>query len=437
MKEDKSKMKESKLVAVIGLGYVGLPLAVAFAKKGYKVIAYDINENRIAQLKNGLDVTRETTKNELTFSNLHFSSCEEDLKESPIYIITVPTPINDTNRPDLTIIFSATKTVGKYLKKGDVVVYESTVYPGVTEDECVPILEKISCLQYKKDFGVGYSPERINPGDKLHRLELIKKVVAGSDENILNKVASLYGDIIEAGVFKCANIRTAEAAKVIENIQRDVNISLINELSIIFNMLGINTYDVLDAAETKWNFSRFEPGLVGGHCIGVDPYYLTHCAEKLGYNPEVILSGRRINNRMGEHIANSIMRSLLSFSSDIEFPINITILGFTFKENVPDIRNTKVIDVVKSLESFGVQIQIYDPYADPHHVQEEYGLKLTHLESLSPAHAVILAVKHQSFVEKGWPFIESLLKDKSGLVADLKNCLPRENSPKHIKIWRL
>lgn len=430
-------MKNNKIIAVVGLGYVGLPLAVAFAKKKYKTIAYDINQTRISQLKNGVDITHETETEDLNLSDLHFSDQQQDLKEASIYILTVPTPINDTNRPDLSILFSATELVGKYLKKEDIVIYESTVYPGLTEQECVPILEKVSGLSYQIDFGVGYSPERINPGDKLHRLETIQKIVSGSNSDVLESVASLYGDIIEAGVFKCANIKTAEAAKVIENIQRDVNISLINELSIIFNKLGINTYDVLDAAATKWNFARFEPGLVGGHCIGVDPYYLTHCAEKLGYNPEVILSGRRINNRMGEHVASEIMKNILNLSTEIVFPPNITILGFTFKENVPDIRNTKVIDLIKGLESFGAKIQLYDPYADNDQVYHEYGIKLTPLEKLSPADVVIVAVKHKPFVDGGWTFITNLLKNQKGLVADLKNCLPREGSPKTITIWNL
>lgn len=430
-------MKKNMCIAVVGLGYVGLPLAVAFARKGYKTIAYDINPNRISQLKNGVDITLETTKDDLKLSTLHFSPETKALKDASIYIITVPTPINDTNRPDLSMIFSATEVVGKYLKKGDIVIYESTVYPGLTEEECVPILEKNSGLKYKTDFGVGYSPERINPGDKLHRLEKIQKIVSGSDTDVLDIIAELYNDIIEAGIFKCSNIRTAEAAKVIENIQRDVNISLINELSIIFNKLGINTYEVLDAAATKWNFARFEPGLVGGHCIGVDPYYLTHCAEKLGYNPEVILSGRRINNRMSEHVASEIMKTLLTSSSNVSFPPLITILGFTFKENVPDIRNTKVVDLIKGLESFGAQTQIYDPYADSEQIHHEYGIKLTPLEKLSPADAVVLTVKHKPFVEGGWSFITPLLKDQKGLVADLKNCLSREGAPKTVEIWSL
>jgi UDP-N-acetyl-D-galactosamine dehydrogenase len=426
-----------KQIAIIGLGYVGLPLAVAFAKKKYKTIAYDISKERISQLKSGFDVTNETTKDDLKQPSLYFTSQEQDLKEVSIYIITVPTPVDEVNRPDLSMIFAATEVVGRYLKKGDIVIYESTVYPGVTEDECAPILEKVSGLKYKVDFGLGYSPERINPGDKLHRLETIKKVVSGSDANVLDIVANLYDDIIDAGVFKSVNIRTTEAAKVIENIQRDVNIALINELAIIFHKLGINTHDVLDAAATKWNFARFEPGLVGGHCIGVDPYYLTHCAEKLGYNPEVILSGRRINNQMGEYIASKVIKNILQSSTNLKFPPTVTILGFTFKENVPDIRNTKVIDIVKGLQSFGAKVQIYDPIADSTHVQHEYGIKLTPLEQLSPADSVILAVKHQPFIEKGWPFVQSLIKDGKGFVADLKNCLNKNEAPKTMNIWSL
>ena len=430
-------MKEQKTISIVGLGYVGLPLAIAFAKKGYKVIAYDINQKRIDQLKSGLDVTLETTPEELETPSLHLTSDKKEIQKATIHIVTVPTPINETNRPDLSMIYSASEIVGRQLKKGDIVVYESTVYPGVTENECVPILERLSGLTYKKDFGVGYSPERINPGDKLHRLESILKIVSGSDPKTLNTLSALYGDIIEAGIFKCANIQTAEAAKVIENIQRDVNIALMNELSIIFHLLGINTHDVLDAAATKWNFSRYEPGLVGGHCIGVDPYYLTHCAEKLGYHPEVILSGRRINDSMGDHIAEKVMKSLLTSSGIVSFPPIITILGFTFKENVPDIRNTKVIDVIRALEEFGAKVQIYDPFVDSKLVRQEYGIEVSPLDKLKPADAVILAVKHKPFVEEGFPFIKKLLKNERGLIADLKNCLPKKDIPKTYQLWNL
>lgn len=430
-------MKENKYIAIIGLGYVGLPLAVAFAKKGHKTLGYDISKTRISQLLDGIDVTCEVEAEDLQNTNLTFSSNEKDLQSPTLYIVTVPTPINDTNRPDLSMILSATELVGRYLKKGDIVVYESTVYPGVTEDECVPLLEKVSGLKYQQDFGVGYSPERINPGDKNHRLESIQKVVSGSDAQSLQILANLYGDIITAGIFKASNIKTAEAAKVIENIQRDLNIALINELSIIFNKLGINTYDVIDAAATKWNFARFEPGLVGGHCIGVDPYYLTHCAEQLGYNPEVILSGRRINNKMGEYVASSVMKELMNSSQTLTLPAKVTILGFTFKENVPDIRNTKVIDIVNELKNFGADVQIYDPYADSEHVREEYGIELTPITELKPADTVIIAVKHKDFVKEGWPFIQKFLKNGQGLVADLKNCLPKEKIPSAITRWSL
>ncbi len=430
-------MKQNKVIAIIGLGYVGLPLAAAFSKKNYKVIGYDINKERIAELRNGIDVTCETESGDLGLPNLSFSYQEKDLKDASIYIITVPTPINDTNRPDLSMIFSATELVGRSLKKGDIVIYESTVYPGVTENECAPLLEKTSGLKYKLDFSVGYSPERVNPGDKTRRLETIQKVVAASGPKALEVVSHIYGDIITAGIFKCPTIQTAEAAKVIENIQRDLNIALMNELSIIFHKLGINTSDVLDAAATKWNFARFEPGLVGGHCIGVDPYYLTHCAEKLGYNPEVILSGRRINNRMGEYVANSVMKHVLNSASTVTLPPTITILGFTFKENVPDIRNTKVIDTVKGLKDFGANVQVYDPYANPKHVQHEYGIKLTPLENLSPADAVIIAVKHQAFIDGSWTLIRNILKNDKGLVADLKGCLQKSEAPKTIDFWSL
>ncbi len=428
---------KNKILAIIGLGYVGLPLAVAFSKKKYKTIAYDINEQRIAQLKMGRDVTCEATESELTLPDLYFSSHPQDLKEASIYIITVPTPINDTNRPDLSMILKATELVGQYIEKGNIVIYESTVYPGVTEDECVPILEKVSGLKYKIDFGVGYSPERINPGDKNHRLESIRKIVSGSDSQCLSKITDLYNDIIEAGIFKCPTIKTAEAAKVIENIQRDLNVALINELAIIFHRLNINTHDVLDAASTKWNFARYEPGLVGGHCIGVDPYYLTHCAEKLGYHPEVILSGRKINNSMGEYISNTVVKILLKNSTKLSFPLTVTIMGFTFKENIPDIRNTKVIDVVKGLKNFGIHVQVYDPYADEELVYHEYGIKLRSLNELKPADALILAVKHKAFVEKGWKGITSLLKEGGGLVADLKNSLSRKDIPADIILWSL
>lgn len=432
-----SNILKDKTLAIVGLGYVGLPLAVAFAKKGYNMVSYDINKVRIEDLKRNIDITNETSPDDLSMPNLSFTSSEEELSKADIFIVTVPTPIDEANTPDLSIVFSATRTVAKYVKSGDIVIYESTVYPGVTEDECVPIIEEISGLKLNKDFSVGYSPERINPGDHTRPIEKIKKIVSASNKEALEVVSNLYGSIIEVGIFECANIKTAEAAKVIENIQRDLNIALVNEFSIIFNMLGINTYDVLDAASTKWNFIRFEPGIVGGHCIGVDPYYLTHCAEKLGYHPEVILSGRRINNRMGEYIAKNIIKIILSSSNKISHPISVNILGFTFKENVPDIRNTKVIDIVKALEEFGVVVKIADPHADAHQAYEEYGINLTPLKDLEPANAVIVAVKHKEFVEGGWNFMTSFLKNEKVVVADLKRCLPKEKPSANIELWTL
>lgn len=427
-------MNEKK-IAVIGLGYVGLPLAVALAKK-HAVVGYDISKDRIEQLKKKIDTTCEVTTEELNNSNIIFTDDEKDLKDATFYIITVPTPINEVNRPDLGMIYSATKTVAKHLKKGDIVVYESTVYPGVTEDECVPLLESISSLTFKADFGVGYSPERINPGDKTHRIESIKKVVSGSDPLTLERVFQVYNSIITAGVFKAKTIKTAEAAKVIENIQRDLNIALINELSLIFNRIGVDTHDVLEAAATKWNFVRYEPGLVGGHCIGVDPYYLTHCAEKNGYHPEVILAGRRINNSMSEFVAMEVLKGVLHLNKNYD-QLTITILGLTFKENVPDIRNTKVIDIVKFLQEFNVNVQIVDPYADVEAVREEYGIELSNWGSLKPADGVILAVKHQPFVDKGWDLIKECSNSKPVFVADLKNCLNRDDKPSDAVLWKL
>lgn len=428
-------MKEKK-VAVIGLGYVGLPLAIILDKAGYQVIGFDISKHRISQLQLGEDITNEVLAPELKSCNISFTSNPENLKDATFYIITVPTPINEVNRPDLSMVISATKTVAQHLKKGDIVVYESTVYPGVTEEECVPILEQLSSLTYIQDFGVGYSPERINPGDKMHRIEEIKKVVSGSDPKTLERVFNLYNSIIRAGIFKAKDIKTAEAAKVIENIQRDLNIALANELAIIFNKLGINTYDVLDAACTKWNFARYEPGLVGGHCIGVDPYYLTHCAEKNGYHPEIILAGRRINNSMSEFIALQLLKQISKLYNTTS-NIKITVFGITFKENVPDIRNTKVIDLINNLKDFNIDIEVCDPLAAPKEVLEEYQLELTNYEDLRPANVFILAVKHQVFIDKGWELIANYKKDAPVLMADLKNALPEEGKPSNTVLWKL
>ncbi len=348
--------------------------------------------------------------------------------------MTVPTPIDSARRPDLGAMLAASATVGAMLKKGDIVVYESTVYPGTVEEECVPVLEKASGLMGGRDFTVGYSPERINPGDKKHRFETITKVVSAQDVPTLDIVAQVYGSVVKAGIHRAPSIKVAEAAKVIENTQRDLNIAFMNELSAIFHQLGIDTGDVLAAAATKWNFQKFEPGLVGGHCIGVDPYYLTFRAEKAGYHPEIILAGRRINDNMGERVARECMRALLQRGCSNP---TVTILGMTFKENVPDIRNSKVIDIARELERVGVSVQVSDPLALPEETSHEYGLKLTPFESLKSADAVIFAVAHDEYVAKGWPLITGLLKQGQGIVLDVKSKLNRAQTPKGVDLWRL
>ncbi|WP_020526669.1 Vi polysaccharide biosynthesis UDP-N-acetylglucosamine C-6 dehydrogenase TviB [Flexithrix dorotheae] len=388
-----------KKIAVIGLGYVGLPLAVEFGKKR-PVIGFDINEPRIKELSEGFDRTREVESEELKATkHLTFSSKLEDLQDADIYIVTVPTPIDEFKKPDLTPLISASKTVGRCLSKGNIVIYESTVYPGCTEDDCVPILEKHSNLKYNQDFFCGYSPERINPGDKVHRLPNIKKVTSGSTPEIAEEVDQLYKSIITAGTHKASNLKVAEAAKVIENSQRDINIAFVNELALIFERLGIDTIEVLEAAGSKWNFLPFRPGLVGGHCIGVDPYYLTHKAEAVGYRPEVILSGRRINDNMGMYVANRVIK-LMTQKGMVIKGANTLIMGITFKENCPDIRNSRVIDIIEELREFGVNIDIFDPHADPEEVKEEYGVELiTNFDQIAakPYEAVILSVAHDEF----------------------------------------
>lgn len=404
-------------VGVIGLGYVGLPLAVEFGKV-LEVVGFDINKERIEELKKGHDRTREVEPEELKLaSKLSYSYTLEDLKTVNYFIITVPTPVDEFKKPDLSPLVSASKTVGSVLKKGDTVIYESTVYPGCTEEVCVPVLEKVSGLKFNVDFFCGYSPERINPGDKLHRVTTIKKVTSGSTPEVAGKVDQLYRKIITAGTHKASSIKVAEAAKVIENSQRDVNIAFVNELALIFERMGIDTHEVLEAAGTKWNFLPFKPGLVGGHCIGVDPYYLTHKAESLGYHPEVILSGRRINDNMGVHIANSVIKLM----AQNELPINkanVLILGITFKENCPDIRNSKVVDVIRELQSFGTQVDIYDPQADAEEVKHEYGLSL--LTALTKKyHAIVLTVSHQEFTKLDW----SKISQEKTVIYDVKGFL--------------
>jgi UDP-N-acetyl-D-galactosamine dehydrogenase len=424
----------NRKIAVIGLGYVGLPVAVAFARSGVPVVGFDIDTVRIAELKAGHDRTREVAPAALSQATLTYTSDLAALKDSDFYIVTVPTPIDSARRPDLGAMLAASATVGAALKRGDIVVYESTVYPGAVEEECVPALEKASGLKGGSDFTVGYSPERINPGDKTHRFETITKVVSAQDARTLDIVAAVYGSVVKAGIHRAPSIKVAEAAKVIENTQRDLNIAFMNELSAIFHKLGIDTGDVLAAAATKWNFMNFQPGLVGGHCIGVDPYYLTYRAEKAGHHPEIILAGRRINDDMGKRVAQECVRSLTPRNCTNAV---VTVLGITFKEDVPDIRNSKVIDIVRELERFGVRVQVHDPLAMPALTKEEYAVSLMPFEALQPADAVILAVAHREYVSGGWSLVTRLLKGGKGTVLDVKSRLDRAQKPEGIELWRL
>jgi len=387
---------KNKKIALIGLGYVGLPLAVEFGKKR-TVIGFDINQKRINELKQGIDVTLETTKKELKDSvYLSYSNNLDHLKDCAIFIVTVPTPIDKHKRPDLTPLENSSELVGKILKKGDIVIYESTVYPGATEEVCVPILEQQSGLIFNKDFHCGYSPERINPGDKEHRLTSIKKVTAGSTPEIAAEVDNLYLEIIMAGTHKASSIKVAEASKVIENTQRDVNIALINELALIFNKLGIDTESVLEAAGTKWNFLPFRPGLVGGHCIGVDPYYLTHKAIEVGYNPEMILAGRRLNDSMGSYVVDQVTK-LMTRKRIHVVDANILVMGLTFKENCPDLRNTRLVDLIKEFENFNCNVDVYDPWVDKDEAAQEYNIKLIDQPLNDKYDAILLAVSHDEF----------------------------------------
>jgi len=427
-------LPHNRKIAVVGLGYVGLPVAVAFARSGAPVIGFDIDKMRVDELRSGHDRTLEVPSASLKQKCLRFDYEPLGLIEADFYIVTVPTPIDGARRPDLRAIFSASEIVGKVLRRGDIVVYESTVYPGAIEEECLPILEENSGLAGGRDFAVGYSPERINPGDAAHRFENITKVVSAQDTRTLDVVADVYGSVVKAGIHRAPTIKVAEAAKVIENTQRDLNIAFMNELSAIFHQLGIDTGDVLAAAATKWNFVNFQPGLVGGHCIGVDPYYLTFRAEKAGYHPEIILAGRRINDGMGERIARECMRALLRRGRANP---TVTILGMTFKENVPDIRNSKVIDILRELERVGISVQVADPIASADETAREYGIKLTPLEFLPAADAIILAVAHKEYVARGWPLVSKLLKDRQGIVLDVKAKLDRAKKPDGIDLWRL
>jgi UDP-N-acetyl-D-galactosamine dehydrogenase len=411
-------------LAVIGLGYVGLPLAVAFGEKR-PVVGFDINPRRIAQLQAGEDVTREVSQEELAAATgLSFTDSVGALRECGVFIVTVPTPIDDAKNPDLTPLIKASESVGQVLKAGDVVIYESTVYPGATEEVCIPVLERVSGLTYRRDFHAGYSPERINPGDKEHRVTTIKKVTAGSSAEVAEFVDALYREIITAGTHKASSIAVAEAAKVIENTQRDVNIALINELAVIFNRLGIDTEEVLEAAGTKWNFLPFRPGLVGGHCIGVDPYYLTHKAQQVGHHPEVILSGRRINDRMGAYVAGQLVKQMLKQQVRVE-GARVLILGLTFKENCPDLRNTRVVDILAELRDYNIHADVYDPQANASEAEAEYGITL--LTQPTPQHydAIVLAVAHNEFRTLGATGIRQWGKPQHVLY-DLKYVLPKD-----------
>jgi UDP-N-acetyl-D-galactosamine dehydrogenase len=429
-------MSHNRRISVIGLGYVGLPVAVAFGRLG-PVVAFDISKPRVQGLKDGHDITGEVEDADLAASDLILTTDADDLKKADFHIVTVPTPVDDANTPDLTPLISASTLLGPRLKQGDIVVYESTVFPGATEDICVPVLEEMSGMLSGVDFWVGYSPERINPGDKEHRFETITKVVSGQNAKTLDIVAKVYGSVVKAGVHKAPTIKTAEAAKVIENTQRDLNIALMNELALIFNRLGIDTKDVLEAAGTKWNFLKFSPGLVGGHCIGVDPYYLTYRAQQAGYHPEVILAGRHINDGMGAFIASETVKLLLKHAQGGAIPNQITVLGLTFKENVPDLRNTKVVDILAELTTFGMLVQIHDPEAQAAEARHEYGLDLTPMDELEAADAVIVAVPHREYASGGWPLVQGLLKNGRGVVIDVRGVLDRASTPEGIVLWRL
>lgn len=433
---DKMKRQEESL-ALVGLGYVGMPIAVEFAKHGVKVIGFDLNAAKIEKYKAGIDPTNEVGDDAIKNTTVEFTSNEEDLKRAKFHIVAVPTPVNDDHTPDLTPVEGASKILGRNLARGSVVVFESTVYPGVTEDICIPILEKESGLKCGVDFKVGYSPERINPGDKVHRLNTITKIVSGMDKETLDVVARVYEIVVDAGVHRAESIRVAEAAKVIENSQRDINIAFMNELSIIFNKMGIDTQAVLKAAGTKWNFLNFYPGLVGGHCIGVDPYYLTYKAEELGYHSQIILSGRRINDDMGKYVAENLVKNLIKADKAVR-GARIAILGFTFKENCPDTRNTKIIDIVKELREYGIEPTIADPIADAAEAKRLYGVEFVDMDEIQNMDAVILAVAHTEFLAFTMQRIDAFFTGEKKVLLDLKGFLNRkEYEDAGYLYWRL
>lgn len=425
-------LKKEKKIAVIGLGYVGLPLALVFAKK-FSVIGFDISEPRVEMMKNGIDPSRELEGDAFNDKDIIFTADPDDLKEAQFFVVAVPTPIDEHKNPNLKPVISASETVGKALKKGDYVIFESTVYPGCTEEDCIPIIEKVSGLKFNKDFKVGYSPERINPGDKERTVETILKIVSGSDEESLEEIAKVYEEIIKAGVYKASSLKVAEAAKVIENTQRDLNISLMNELAIIFDKLGIDTQEVLKAAGTKWNFLKFFPGLVGGHCIGVDPYYLVHKSKQIGYDPQVILSGRRINDGMPAFIAKRLVQKLIQKGKNPQ-DTKILVMGITFKEDVSDIRNSKVADLIRELMDYSINVHITDPHASPNEVAHEY--KLTLVDNISDNYdAVVLAVAHEEYKKLDSEYFTSICS-KQPILMDLKGILdPKDNG--NLDYWRL
>lgn len=423
-----SKNIEIDQVAIIGLGYVGLPLAVALSKH-FKIVGIDISEKRVNELKKGFDINNETSSEELDNQNLYFTSDFSNLSETKFIIVTVPTPVDKNKRPDLSPLYFASKEIGKNITEDSIVVFESTVYPGVTEEYCVPIIEKYSGLQYGTDFHAGYSPERINPGDKVHSIENVVKIISADNENSLDKLDYVYGKIVKKGLYKAKTIKTAEMAKVIENTQRDINIALMNEIALICHKLNINTKDVLDAARTKWNFLPFTPGLVGGHCIGVDPYYLTYKCEELNYHPEMILSGRRINDGMGKYIAETAIKKLISNSKTIKNS-NVLILGVTFKENIKDIRNSKVLDIVNELKEYQVNVFVNDPQAEPDHVKREFNVDAVSLENIKNMDCIIFAVQHNEYLEFTPEFFKTLC-NKDPVFIDVKSCFDKEDLEKN------
>lgn len=422
-------------IGVVGLGYVGLPVAVAFGHE-HSVVAFDVDRERIDALKHGFDYTKEVSRADLNKANIHFTYDASQLYHCDFIIVAVPTPITFTKQPDLDPLRKASESIGTNLKEGTIIVYESTVYPGATEEVCIPTLEKHSGLKADADFFVGYSPERINPGDHTHTFESITKVVSGQNRRVTEIIAKVYGSVVEAGVFEASSIKVAEAAKVIENTQRDINIALMNELAVVFDKIGVDTQEVLQASNTKWNFLPFNPGLVGGHCIGVDPYYLTYKAEAVGYHPEVILAGRRINDTIAKFIATSLVKQMIHQNVPIQGSV-VTILGLTFKENVPDLRNSKVFDLINELKDFGIGVQVTDALVSPEEVLKESSIELISYEKLEPADAVVLAVPHSNYLDKSWEQFKELLKDEKGIFADVRSKLDKKTCPNGIALWRL